>query len=67
MSDILYLVIGEGLDWDDIVILTDRERAIEMSIKYPHKTVELFYFNKEEGRYIPAYSHFVQGKFYDYV
>lgn len=37
MSDILYVLLGEGLDWDDIVILTDREKAIEMTIKYPHK------------------------------
>ena len=46
MSDILYIVLKEGMEWDDIVILTNREEAIKTSIKYPDTRVELFYFNK---------------------
>jgi hypothetical protein len=40
--DFIYLLLGNQYDWEDIMVFTKLNEAIEISIKYPNLRVEIF-------------------------
>ena len=60
----IYVLIYEGHDWEDIVILLSKEEAINESIKYPEARVEIFSKsnNLGYGGYRPTYNYYKNGE-----
>jgi hypothetical protein len=50
----MYVLVSERMEWEDIVIVKDKNVAIQMSKEYPDCRVEIFEENGD-GRYRPTY------------
>jgi len=59
-SEFIYVLLQDGGEWEDLVLLLSKEDAIQKSIEYKHKRVELFR-NSPSG-YIPTYSYYKNGQ-----
>lgn len=55
----VYMFVGGG-DWEDQVIYTDKELAIQASIQHPAFRVEIFEL-KDDGGYYPTYMFYKYG------
>lgn len=51
-----------GDEWEDAVIFLDMEKAINESIRYPNKRVEIFARNID-GSYTPTYNIYKNGEY----
>jgi len=60
--DFVYLLISDGGDWEDIVVYLSKESAINVSIKYPNRRVEVFIKNTTNPGYTPAYIYYKNGE-----
>jgi len=60
--EFVYLLIGDGDEWEDIVVYLTIEEAIKESINYPNHRVEIFSKNYKSG-YTPTYNYYKQGKY----
>ena len=58
MEEYLYMFIG-GDEWEDMVLFTSKEEAIEKSIQYPKQRVEVF--QKKENGFVPTYCYYEKG------
>ncbi len=58
-TDQVYLLLPDGAEWEDMVIIIDKEEAIGASIKYPRIRVEIF--SKSTIGYKPMYSYYKNG------
>ena len=65
MNDVLYMLLPDGAEWEDMILILTKEEAIEASIKYSKRRVEIF--GREENRlgYHPTYKYYKIGKFID--
>ena len=61
----VYLLI-KGYDWEDMTIIINEEEAIQASILYPNKIIEIFSKNEDIG-YSPTYNYYKNGKIYQYL
>ena len=61
MNDFLYMLLPDGAEWEDMILILTKEEAIEASIKYPKRRVEIF--DKEENKlgYHPTYKYYKDG------
>jgi hypothetical protein len=59
--DFVYILIYDGSEWEDIIILLSKEDAINSSIKYPKARVEIFSQNNKFG-YRPTYNYYQNGE-----
>ena len=57
--EFVYLMVN-GLNWENMIILLTKEEAIESSIKYPNRRVEIFI--KSDLGYEPTYNFYKNGK-----
>jgi hypothetical protein len=60
--DCIYVLVDDQFEWEDIVIYTTMEEAIEASLKYPWARLEIF--KKKEGTnngYKPTYNYYENG------
>ena len=57
----LYMLLCDGAEWEDITLFDNKEEAIQSSIKYPKRRVEIF-IKTSEG-YIPTYSYYKNGEY----
>ena len=55
-----YLYVQLGYEWEDMILFSTREEAIQSSIKYPKRRVEIF--KKTETGYLPNYCYYLDGK-----
>jgi hypothetical protein len=65
MSDpsLVYMLLPDGAEWEDMIIILNREEAIEASIKYSKMRVEIFK-KKEDGiGYEPSYNYYKKGEY----
>jgi hypothetical protein len=62
MSEV-YLLLGNNFEWEDIIVITEKSTAINISLKYPDMRVEIF--SKVDEKFIPSYKFFKNGKLYD--
>jgi len=65
-EDVIYMLLPDGAEWEDMILLLDKEEAIAASIKYSKWRVEIF--KKEPGKlgYRPAYLYYTKGELVDY-
>ena len=54
-------VMMNGNDWEDIIVYLTEQDAIESSIKYPKRKVEIFKKNLDCNGYIPTYNYYKDG------
>jgi len=62
MLDYVYVLCNGG-EWEDMIIIIDKTEAINISIKYPQKKVEIFMKRIDEIGYIPTYNYYENGIF----
>ncbi len=55
----VYMLLPDGAEWEDMTIILDVEKAIELSKKHPKLRVERFI--KSDSKYIPSYSYYKEG------
>ena len=53
--EVIYVLVSEGCEWEDIVVFLTEENAIKMSIKYPNSRVEVFSKKDDTSGYTPTY------------
>jgi hypothetical protein len=59
--DTLYLVVGNGYEWEDMKMFDNEYHAIEYSKKYPQITIQIFKKNEKGTFLIPTYSYYQNG------
>ena len=57
----LYMLVGDGFEWEDMLLYTHEADAIVASKRYPHRRVEVFK-RDEHGTYSPTYSYWQNGE-----
>lgn len=58
----LYVLVGKDIEWEDIVIVRNEYKAIELSKENPDCRVEIFKSNENEnGKYLPVYQFYKNG------
>jgi hypothetical protein len=53
-------VFKKGNDWEDLIIYLSKEKALEVSLKYPTFNIEIFSLNNTGG-YVPTYNYYLNG------
>jgi hypothetical protein len=61
---LVYLLVSDCSEWEDIVIVLTEEEAIQLSITYPNSRVEIFSKHQHFNQYIPTYNCYKNGEFY---
>lgn len=61
MSEFIYMLLPDGAEWEDIVLLLDKEEAINASIKYYKCRVEIFKKKENDIGYVPTYNYYKNG------
>ena len=56
----VYVLLGSGSEWEDLIILVSKEDAINESIKHPNARVEIFSKKNALG-YTPTYNYYKDG------
>jgi hypothetical protein len=61
-EDVIYMLLPGGAEWEDMILLLNKDEAIEASIKYSKLRVEIF--KKEPGKlgYRPTYMSYRKGE-----
>lgn len=59
--DFVYVLVYDGSEWEDIIILLSKEQAINESINQPNSRVEIFSKNPKLG-YTPTYNYYKNGE-----
>lgn len=58
--DVVYVLLGDGSEWEDMIIILSKEEAINASINHPNQRVELFSKTETSG-YKPTYNYYKNG------
>lgn len=58
--DVLYIVVGNDYEWEDMKLIDNEKTAIEYSSKYPQIRIEIFKKNAK-GLFVPTYSFYRNG------
>ena len=56
----LYVVVCDGCEWEDLIIFTSKEIAINYSIKHQNIRIEIFKIDELQG-YTPTYTYYKSG------
>lgn len=59
--EVMYVLLPNGASWEDITIFSDKNKAIDASVKYPKMRVEIF--SDLGNGYIPTYKYIKNGVF----
>ena len=59
--DFIYVLLSDGSEWEDIIIILSKEDAIKESINHPNRRVEIFSKNDTSG-YKPTYDYYKNGE-----
>ena len=60
--DSIYVLVSDGIEWEDILIVLDKEEAIQLSQTYKQSRVEIF--KKNTCGYTPTYTYYRNGIYY---
>jgi len=63
--DFVYLLVNGG-EWEDMVIILTEEEAIQASLKYNNRRVEIFMKSNKLG-YVPTYDYYENGKLVEHL
>ena len=61
MADFVYMLLPDGAEWEDMILIIDKEEAIEASKKYPKRRVEIFGREENKLGYHPTYNYYKNG------
>ena len=53
------MLLSDNSEWEDMVIFLSKDQAINESIKFPNRRVEIFI--KENESYVPSYNYIKNG------
>jgi hypothetical protein len=62
MADFVYMLLPDGAEWEDMILIIDKEEAIEASKKYPKRRVEIFGREENKLGYHPTYNYYKNGE-----
>ena len=60
--DLVYMLVQDGGEWEDMQLFVCKEEAINASIKYPKRRVEIFSKRDTLG-YMPTYNYYRNGEY----
>ena len=58
--DHVSLLVVDGAEWEEIIVYTTLETALEKSRAWPNTRVEIF-SKSEKGGYRPTYNYYLNG------
>ena len=58
----LYMLVGDGFEWEDMLLYITEEDAINASKRYPTRRVEIFK-RDGHGTYMPTYNYWQNGEY----
>jgi len=60
-ADVIYMLVPNNAEWEDLILYKNKEDAIAASIKYHKNTIQIF--KKKDGNgYEPSYLYYINGK-----
>jgi len=59
---LVYMLLPDGAEWEDIIIILNKEDAIAASIKYYKMRVEIFKKKQDDVGYTPTYNYYKNGE-----
>lgn len=59
--DFVYVLLGDGNEWEDTIVFLSKEEAINASINDPNRRVEIFSKTGTSG-YKPTYHYYKNGE-----
>lgn len=59
--EFVYLLLPDGSEWEDMVIILDKDEAIQASVKFKKSRVEIF--KKSSLGYVPTYTYYEKGEY----
>ena len=60
--EFVYALLNGG-EWEDMIIILDKDEAINLSKKYPKLSVAIF--KKDINGYVPSYCYYRDGEYVD--
>jgi hypothetical protein len=60
--ELVYALLA-GCEWEDMIIILDKDDAINLSKKYPKLSVAIF--KKDTNGYVPSYCYYRNGEYID--
>lgn len=60
-DDVIYMLLPDGAEWEDMILFLNKEDAIEASKKYIKMRVEIFKKQKNKLGYQPTYFYYENG------
>ena len=61
-EDVVYMLVVDGAEWEDMSIILKKEDAIAASIKYQKCRVEIFTKKTGHYGYTPSYNYYINGE-----
>jgi len=61
-NEFVYMLLPDGAEWEDIILILDKEEAIEASKKYYKMRVEIFEKKENKLGYHPTYYYYCNGE-----
>lgn len=61
-KDCIYMLLPDGAEWEDLILFTNKEDAIQASIKYKKRRVEIFNKQTNGTGYEPSYFYYKEGQ-----
>jgi hypothetical protein len=62
MTEFIYMLLPDGAEWEDMILLLDKDEAISASIKYYKWRVEIFKRKENDIGYTPTYNYYKNGE-----
>ena len=59
--EVIYILLSNKFDQEDLVVFVSEEDAINASINYPESRVEIFSKNQYITGYTPTYNYYKNG------
>jgi hypothetical protein len=59
---IIFMLLPDGAEWEDMILILNKEDAIAASIKYYKMRVEIFKKKENEVGYTPTYNYYKKGE-----
>ena len=64
-TNFVYMLLPDGAEWEDMIIILDKEEAIQASIQFKKSRVEIF--KKSKLGYVPSYNYYCYGQLVENV
>lgn len=60
---LIYMLLPDGAEWEDMIIILDKNEAIEASKKHYKMRVEIFKKKENGVGYEPSYNYYKKGEY----